>query len=221
MNSEGNYVVVYLDDCIDLKLSKSLSKMVEQLSKDLQNDLNNSDIKVIHMDKKINENMKIEEILKNPCVREGDVLIIDNQLYSNASEVRLTGTSLFLYVKDLYPYKAVVLITQNDINEDQDGYMYKKYSKEDMETEVEGYYNDVLSSVIKQHLILSYKMYSLLAEQRKTNTDEGEKEILERLETICEGISEYRHITSKDIDNLIKEFKDIEKILNQGDCNQK
>lgn len=186
--------LIYIDDNIDPNITYYFVEIF------------NSEIAKIKFDEiEFTVETGYEELISNDKVKEADVIIIDSRLFENGRVMadKFTGEEFKIILKKVFPYKEVVVITQNEI-EECSGVIPKFNSKDINQIE---YYNSVwkpvLEEAIKEVLVFRKLSRKLLINQSI------ERVLVEQIMDSIEGSSEYQKLTTEDIDRLIEKFEEL------------
>jgi len=187
--------IIYIDDNPDPGISYYVNKK-------LQIDGYYLDVNEL----KFNDNQAYEGLISDSNVRDSDIVIIDSKLFENdnVSESKFTGEEFKIILKKIYPYKEVIVISQND--SDVELGIVKKYS--DVKLDEYEYYEHELKPVIVAAVdnIIIFKRLS----QRIKENSNIEKNLSERILNSISGSGEYDLLGKEDIDALINEFKKLQ-----------
>lgn len=151
-----------------------------------------------------------ESLLNNDKVKKADVIIIDSKLFQDASvaDAKLSGEEFRIIIKKFFPYKEIIVITQNAIIPGFD--IISKYDSGKQQS-VEVFYNGCLKERLDKSIdnILLYRRINV-----KLKTNENINSILlEKIDNNLCGILEYEDFTKRDLDNLISSFEEIKEQL--------
>gem|GEM_PF-653866 len=99
--------ICYVDDNLDPFLVGYLDKYV----------CNSPDYKYVEYE--VSPSLSYNDLLTNERINESDILIIDSRLFEEVeyTENTLTGEELRFIIRKVFPYKEVLVISQNDTNE--------------------------------------------------------------------------------------------------------
>ena len=149
-----------------------------------------------------------DTLLAERSLHMADVIIIDSVLveHANMSSNKLTGEEFEVILKKVFPFKEVIVVTQNDV--DDDIMIIKKYntsSKESATCFFEQNWKPVLDKAIDK-IILYRKILRRIEEK-----DYVEQYFLEGIQQSLKGESGYDSLTVADIDRLISMFESVKK----------
>lgn len=149
-----------------------------------------------------------EDIINNELVMRADVIIIDSKLFENARIIqdKLTGEELRIIIKKIFPYKEVIVITQNDID-DKFG-VIPKFDKSKSQDQKDFYdinWKPLIESAIRNVLI-----FRKLSEKLELNRN-IERVLVEQILDSLNGTAEYEKLTANDIDKLVESFESIKR----------
>lgn len=195
-----NIVVLYVNDSTDPYISQYLYE-----------DYVGPDVKIEYSERKFEVEDSYETLLKDYKVHAADIIIIDSVLFENASfsSEKLTGEEFEIILKQVFPYKEVIVVSQNDI--DQDVAIIKKY-----DTSLRESNQDFFQKNWKPILDKSVNKVKLNRKMLKRIKDKNyvEPYFLEEIQQSLIGEVGYRKLTVDDIDTLINKF---ESVINEYD----
>ena len=195
-----NIVVLYVNDSTDPYISQYLYE-----------DYVGPDVKIEYSERKFEVEDSYETLLKDYQVHAADIIIIDSVLFENASfsSEKLTGEEFEIILKQVFPYKEVIVVSQNDI--DQDVAIIKKY-----DTSLRESNQDFFQKNWKPILDKSVNKVKLNRKMLKRIKDKNyvEPYFLEEIQQSLIGEVGYRKLTVDDIDTLINKF---ESVINEYD----
>lgn len=156
------------------------------------------------------ENGNYESLLNDIKVKKADVIIIDSKLFQNVSvtEAKLSGEEFRIIIKKIFPYKEIIVITQNAIISGYD--IISKYDSSKQQS-AEAFYNGVLKERLDK-AIDNILLYRRINEKLKTNKN-IDAILLEKIENNLGGILDYDTLSKDDIDNLVSNFEEIKELL--------
>lgn len=188
--------IVYVDDNHDTILGKYLDK-----------EYSNCDYETAYEEVTFDASAGYESLLQDARVIHSNIVIIDSRLFENStvSEFKFTGEEFKLILKKFYPFIEVIVITQNEA--DLQLGVISKY-KHNHKMNGSQYYAETMPSYIN-NAIQNISMYRNLANKMKEN-ESWEPVLKEKIISSLQGINVYDELTSKDIDDLISAFKEIE-----------
>ena len=147
-----------------------------------------------------------ESLLNDKAVHFADIIIIDSLLFENAnlSNQKLTGEEFEIILRKVFPFKEVIVVTQNDIDED-----YRVIKKFD--TSSGGNCNSFFEREWKPLLDRAVEKIELCRKllKRIEEKDYVEKYFFEEIQQSLQGESGYDKLTVADIDRLIVAFEGI------------
>lgn len=188
--------ILYIDDYIDPYTSKYLRK-----------DLNIDNIKKKYNEHKFTSEETYESLISYDKVKTADLIIIDSKLFDNATvkKGKFTGEEFKLILRKVFPYKEVIVVTQNKIPDEYQ--VLSKYCSDET-SDYTQFFNKKWLSVIKNAIqsVLDYRNLVYKMEGNK-NID---KHFLENIIMTLEGSYEYDLLKSEDITKLITAFKELE-----------
>lgn len=187
--------ICYVDDDIDLYASKYL-----------RDDYSNENVQIIYKQSPFLDEDTYESLLRKDEVKGADVLIIDSKLFKNANigNDKLSGEEFSIIIRKIFPYKEVMVITQNDV--DGDYTIFKKY---DSSTggEAKTFFVDQWKPVLDKAIIKILACRKWLKQIEEKNY--VEKYLMEQIQSSLEGNAEYGGLTVKDIDKLVEAFESV------------
>lgn len=185
--------ICYIDDDIDLVTTRYLRSEYENEKADIE-----------YNESIFCEDDTYETLLKKEEIREADILILDSKLFKEAKAGKkiISGEELSIILKLIYPYKEMIVITQNDI--DGDVLIMKKFDSHSGK-EAADYFQSVWKPVIDKAVlsILSYRSWIEKIEDKKS----VEQLLMEQIRNSIEGNAEYARLTVGDLDKLVSAFK--------------
>lgn len=149
-----------------------------------------------------------ESLLTDREVRSADIIIIDSMLFENAnlSSQKLAGEEFELILRKVFPFKEVIVVTQNDVDEE-----YKVLRKFDTSSDqsdkvfFEREWKTTLDQAIEK-IKLCRKLLRRIKEKNYV-----ERYFFEEMQQSLQGESEYETLTVADVDRLISAFEEIKK----------
>ncbi|MGL5123137.1 MAG: hypothetical protein ACRC6K_03085 [Fusobacteriaceae bacterium] len=192
--------ILYIDDCLDMSLVDYLSE--EYINKTI---IKNYDEISFETDD------NYEKLLNNEKVKIANIIIIDSSLFEeNNANNMFTGEEFKIIFKNYFPYAEVIIVSQNTENKIDYGIIEKfKHSKEIKKPKE--YYDDKLKLLLDEYIKKILELRNILKKMKKNES--LSKILIDRIGNSVNGIIEYQDMTSKDIDDLIKSFKEVERIL--------
>lgn len=152
-----------------------------------------------------------ESLLTNSKVKSADVIFVDSRLFENRTAVqgKFTGEEFKFVLKKIFPYKEVIVITQNGTDGEID--MIAKY---DINSEIPSaeYYSEQLKDKIDT-AIANIEQYWLLYERMNENHN-WDAVLKDKVIATLTGTDAYDELTKTDIDTLVLAFKEIREKLN-------
>lgn len=193
-------MLLYIDD----KPETSLSRYLDQ-------EYSHEKYSTIYSDLLFKAQDGYESLLTNQKVKSADVVIIDSRLFENrtAAQGKFTGEEFKFILKKISPYKEVIVVTQNAVDEEID--MISKYDTSLDKTSTE-YYNEYLKDKIDE-AIKNIEQYWLLYERMNEN-DNWDSVLKDKVTATLTGNDLYDELTKADIDTLVLAFKEIQEKFN-------
>lgn len=189
--------ITYVDDSIDLTLSKFLETKFGGNYSEYEFDCNNG----------------YEDLLKSEQISGANIVIIDSKLFedSHVHDKKFTGEEFKIILRKIFPFVEVIVITQNEeLIEEQ---IVRKYKKQQDGPKASDYYESALIPCIK-HSIENLNAYRKIADKLQRNTD-IDKMLVEKIINSLNGIDEYDELKSEEVDKLIKAFEELQKSINE------
>lgn len=193
--------IVYIDDDLDLNISKYLDKEYQH-----------NDIQKEYEEISFNNADGYDSLITDQRVKEANIVLIDSKLFENdrASTGKFTGEEFKMILKKIFPFIEVIVITQNELDEDYG--IISKYRGDCKDTSQQ-YYATRLKAVLDDSIKNIY-IYRNIANKLKMN-EEIDKVLIEKITSSLEGISQYDELTTNDIDNIIAAFKEIQREIDE------
>lgn len=184
---------MYVDDNTDNHISEYLSEEYEY-----------KDVKKSYEERPFTSEDSYETLLTDEKIRLADIIIIDSVLFENANFVneKLAGEEFEIILKKIFPFKEMIVVTQNDVDEDLN--ILRKYdssSKLDKKVFFEKEWKPYLDDAI--HRTLLYRKVLKRIEEKKY----VETYFLEEIQKSLAGEDSYEKLTVEDIDKLIESFE--------------
>ena len=190
--------ILYIDDNIDPFIAEYLMEEYKY-----------QDVEIEYGEILFNNDNNYETLLNDIKIRLANIIVMDSALFQESKVTNLfTGEEFKIILKKYFPFIEVIIISQNqDIS--HFGIIEKfKESKREKKGSNE-YYNETLKPLLDASIENMKILKNIL---KKLNKNENLNKILKnKIENSMSGIVEYDELTSKDIDNLIEEFKKLEK----------
>ncbi|MGL4508852.1 hypothetical protein [Cetobacterium sp.] len=193
--------ILYIDDQPDILLSFYLSSRYK-----------NEKVNISYQSHEFKNGERYEDLLLNSKVKKSNVILIDSNLFENGNttDKLFTGEEFRVILKQIYPYIETIVITQNAPNLEYG--IISKFN-DDGNDEFEKFYNSNLKPLLDQKIrdiLVSRELTKRINEKSSVDTI-----LLEKINDSLDGILEYKHLTSDDIKNLITEFKELKRIVNE------
>ena len=179
-----------------------------------------------HISEYLNENYELEGFMKEYCERQfnlddtyetllidsklylADLIVIDSVLFENASvkKDKLTGEEFEIILKKIFPFKEVIVVSQNDF--DKEDNILKKYNSSAIKDKLQFFEDEW-----KPKLDNSLKKIALYRKRLKCieNKEYVEKYFMEVLQQSFAGEASYDELTVSDVDKLIELFESMRK----------
>ncbi len=191
--------VVYIDDNLDLEISRFLEGY------------RSSEVEIKYEEISFSDYNGYNDLINDVRVKEADVIIIDSRLFENDNVTtdKFTGEELGIILKKFFPFKEVLVVTQNLIERDFGA--ISKY-RGDFGGCAQTYYADNLGGELEKS-INKVVVYRNIANKLAGNVG-IDKVLIERIEDSLRGLSQYEELNKKDIDELIKAFEELQEKIN-------
>lgn len=192
--------IVYIDDNIDIGLSRYLDSEYEYLN-----------FQKIYHEVKFDPQLGYESLIRDPKIQTANIIIIDSRLFENRNIYvgKFTGEEFKIILKKYYPFIEVIVITQNKPDIDM-GTISKHDSR--LGQNYMEYYKNTLPQYF-DNAIKNLQIYKKIAEKLQENTN-WEDVLKEKILNSLNGVIAYDELTKTDIDNLVTIFKEIQGKLN-------
>ena len=189
--------ILYIDDNMDSYISQYL---YEQYCYE--------GINIENLQRKFETEDTYESLLSDKYVHSADIIIIDSLLFENAklSNQKLAGEEFEIILRKVFPFKEVIVVTQNDVDEE-----YKVIKKFDTSSDCssidffEREWKPVLDKAVEK-VKLYRKLLKLIEDKNYV-----EKYFFEEIQQSLQGESGYDKLTVADIDRLISAFEEIKR----------
>ena len=186
--------LIYVDDKIDLYVSRYLLK---------NSDILNYDYEEITY----NNKFTYENFLENEIVQKSDIIILDSMLFenNNSNNNKITGEELGVIIKKIFPFKEILIITQN---QDKSEYCdLNKFNSKSYDYNSDSYFEKRwLPSLEKAIAKISLNQKIMKNIKMKDYMDTV---LYEKINNSICGISIYDELKESDINNLIKAFQEM------------
>jgi len=189
--------MLYIDDNADAYISQYLYEEYECQGVDVE-----------YMQRSFDPEDTYESLLTDRDVHTADIIIIDSVLFENAnlSNQKLTGEEFEIILRRVFPFKEVIVVTQNDIDEE-----YKVIKKYDTSSGVSSkvFFEKEWKTVLDESIgrvIICRKLLKRIEEKNYV-----EKYFFEEIQQSLQGTSGYDKLTVADIDRLIAAFEGVKK----------
>ncbi len=188
--------IVYVDDEPDFNISKYLKKSY-----------NNKNFEKEYDEIKFNSLEGYESLINNIKIKEANIVLIDSKLFENdrVNTGKFSGEEFKMILKKIFPFIEVIVITQNELEDDYG--TISKY-KSQFQDSPEQYYAKNLKSAL-DNAIRNIYIYRNIANKLKYN-DGIDKVLIEKIVDSLDGTAKYEELTTKDIDEIIKVFKELQ-----------
>lgn len=189
--------VVYIDDRPDIELDKFFDTYC-----DAEDSGFNYDFILF------NPENGYRSLLDDTKIRFANIVFVDSMLFEqrNANRGKFSGEEFKMVLKKLNPFIVVLVITQNERNPNIE--MIAKYDSKDKTISPNEYYAKEIPNHIDR-AVKSIMQYKILASKISEN-DSWEKLLKERVIGTLNGVEEYDSLSKKDVDDLVKAFKEIQ-----------
>ena len=199
-----NINILYIDDKIDPHITKYLDSTIEI-----------NDVNIFTNEYEFNiESDTYKTILENEEIKKADIILIDSRLFENShtGASKISGEEIKIILTKFFPFKNIIVISQNGTNKSLGILGKYKYSKSITPKEYyDNEWKDIIEKSIQEILIIRN-----INSQLKNN-ENIETIVKEKIENSIAGISQYEELSKDDIDNCIKTFLEIKEICkNEG-----
>lgn len=199
-----NINILYIDDNIDPHITKFLDSSIDI-----------TDVSISTNEYKFNiESDTYKTILENEEIKKADIILIDSRLFENSHTgvSKISGEEIKIIITKFFPFKNIIVISQNGTNESLGILGKYKHSKDLSPKEYyDSEWKNIIEKSIKEILIIR-KINSQLNDNENIETI-----VKEKIENSIAGISQYEELSKDDIDNCIKTFLEIKEICeNEG-----
>lgn len=201
--------LLYIDDEIDNLLTTYLESIC-----DITQEYMGIRINFEYEEYEFQTDLRYENLLNSQSLRFANIVIIDSRLFkNNNSNYHYKGEEIELLIRQIFPFKEVIIVTQNTMDSKYD--IVKKYdskSENDEEKAFE-YYKKYLLPIIltKSRAIVSCRTS---AEEFKGNST-WDDFVKEKMINSLNSVPYYEELTKRDIDQLIESFQQLEKQLKE------
>lgn len=187
--------VLYIDDSLDLALSKYLDNYDQESC-----EFDFSDIEFI-------PDKGYESLINNPEVRSANVIFVDSSLFENrtANDGKFTGEEFKIILKKYFPFIEVIVITQNEVQEKYQ--TIQKYNPRSGISALE-YYNSVIPTIMEAAIKNICESRKIALEMK--NNSKWESILVEKIVNSLNGCGTYDELTKEDLDKVIDAFKEIQ-----------
>lgn len=153
-----------------------------------------------------------ENLINDVNIKDANIILIDSKLFENdrAATGKFTGEEFKMILKKLFPFIEVIVITQNE--QEQEYGTVQKFRGGSAESPLD-YYASRLKPALDS-AVNSIYIYRNIASKLKEN-DGLDKVLIERIIGSLDGLGEYDELTTKDIDELISSFKELQRDLDE------
>lgn len=193
----GTIKILYIDDNTDAYIS-------QYLYEDYMCDGAN----IEYLQRSFEAEDTYESLLSDKDVHYADIIIIDSMLFENAnlSNQKLAGEEFEIILRKVFPFKEVIVVTQNDI--DEECRVIKKFdtsSGSSSKNFFEKEWKPVLDKAVER-----VKLYRKLL-KRIEEKNYVEKYFFEEIQQSLQGESGYDKLTVADVDRLIAAFEGVKR----------
>lgn len=152
-------------------------------------------------------------LLQNQKVLDADLIFIDSMLFENANvgDVKIAGEEIQLIFQKIFPYKEVLVISQNG-NDETKGIISKLRTKDiqNYEEFFENNWKPKITDLVNK-IIATRNIFM----QLKLNNN-IENLIKEKIQNTIQSISKYEDLEKTDIDECISLFNEIKEAINES-----
>lgn len=197
--------LVYIDDQIDPVISKYLYEYCETIK----------DITIEYSEIQFDPREGYDAVLRDGRTRSANIIIIDDKLFEDrmVQDGKVTGEEFKLVLKKYQPFTETIVITQNIADEEVE--TLPKFRPEDNPlASAEDYYRELLPKYLEKATKKVF-VYRKLNEKLQNNPN-WETVLQEKIINSLKGMDTYDALTKKDIGSLIRAFKDVERLIENG-----
>lgn len=189
--------LLYVDDNADAYISQYLCE-----------EYGCEGVKIEYLQRSFETEDTYESLLSDKDVHSADIIIIDSMLFENAnlSNQKLAGEEFEIILRKVFPFKEVIVVTQNDIEEE-----YRVIKKFDTSSGCSS--KDFFSKEWKPILDKAVEKIKLCRRLLKRIEEKNyvEKYFFEELQQSLQGESGYDKLTVADVDRLIAAFEGVKR----------
>lgn len=193
----------YIDDHIDSFLSRSLKSYVE-------------DNTLVYQEFEFQSDTTYVDLLKESKIIDSHILVIDSRLYENhesQGDDVLTGEEFRVILKRVFPYKEVIVVSQNEGLDDNilpkynPPYFSTDYNSDSLLEDAKRFYGERLFLLIND-LVHDLKLANNVL-SRIESKGYLDSFLLEEIKDLMDGEMAYSLLSEGDIDKLIQSFKEL------------
>jgi len=194
--------ILYIDDNIDPHITKFLDSSIDI-----------TDVSISTNEYTFNiESDTYKTILENEEIKKADIILIDSRLFENSHTgvSKISGEEIKIIITKFFPFKNIIVISQNGTNESLGILSKYKHSKDLSPKE---YYDNEWKDIIEksiQEILIIRNINSQLKDNENIETI-----VKEKIENNLVGICQYDELSKDDIDECIKAFKEIKEICDE------
>lgn len=193
--------IVYVDDDLDSNISRYLAKEYQHV-----------DFEKTYDELCFKSADGYDSLISNQLIKEANIILIDSKLFENdrAASGKFSGEEFKMILKKVFPFIEVIVITQNELEADYGTIPKFKGGSEETPQQ---YYAIKLKAVL-DNSIQNINIYRNIAHKLKSN--EGiDKVLIEKIMSSLDGVSQYDELTTKDIDDIILVFKELQRDIDE------
>lgn len=189
--------LLYVDDNVDLYISQYLNEKYSYVG-----------AKIEYLERTFKTKDTYESLLSDKDVQFADIIIIDSVLFENAklANQKLTGEEFKIILKKVFPFKEVIVVTQNEVDEEYR--IIKKFDTSINSCSIDFFekeWKPILDGAIER-VKLCRKLLKRIEEKNYV-----EKYLFEEIQQSLQGESGYDKLTVEDVDRLIAAFEGIKR----------
>lgn len=187
--------IVYVDDRIDPLLSRYLDEYCS----------NNINPALLYAEVPFNPDDTYESLLRNETVRTSNVLLIDSRLFEEANAgSKFSGEEFRIILSKLLPYIEVIIISQNTL--DIKWSVVEKCKGAREYSQAKQYYDKNLMLMLDEKCTIVNETRKII---KRLDTDNAiDNVLIEKIQRIANGETEYDELKASDIDRMIQAFQD-------------
>lgn len=189
--------ILYIDDNTDAYISQYLDE-----------EYGYEDVNIKYQERPFAYEDTYESLLCDENVHSADIIVIDSILFENAnlSSEKLAGEEFEILLRKVFPFKEVIVVTQNDVDEEYR--VIKKFDTSSSNSSKDFFakeWKPILDNAVER-IKLCRKLLKRIEEKSYV-----EKYFFEEIQQSLQGESVYDKLTVADVDRLIGVFEEIKR----------